>query len=203
MKWKQQILMAGASVLSAIAASLCCIGPIALFLAGATGVAGATLFARFRVPLLGVTIILLGFAWYLAFRTPKPKCCENRACDTPRFDRLRNVGLWIATAFVIVMIAFPLWFPSFALGSHPAKTPGDTRLATLHARIPSMDCTACAIPVRMRLYQQTGIKSVAVTFKSKAVEVQYDPAQISPAQIISKINETGFKVEPAAPQNSP
>ena len=201
MKGKQQILIFGASVISAIAASLCCVGPIALFLAGATGVAAATLFARFRMPLLDVTIILLGCAWYLALRTPRAQCCGNPAI--PRFDRLRKIVLCVATAFVIVMIAFPLWFPSFALDAHPVKTPGDARFATLHARIPSMDCPACAIPIRMKLYQQTGIKSVAVTFKSKEVEVRYDPAQVSSEQIVSNLDETGFKVKSTAPRKSP
>ena len=202
MKSKHQILILGASVFSAIAASLCCIGPIVLFLAGATGVAGATLFARFRVPLLGVTIILLGHAWYLAFRARKQTCCENRACDRPRFDRMRKVALYVATVVVIVMVAFPMAFPSFVLGAQPAKTPGDPRFATLHAKIPSMDCPACAIPIRMKLFRQAGIKSVAVTFGSKEIEVQYDPAQVSSEQIVSKLNETGFKVESTNPRKS-
>ena len=202
MKFKRQILLLGASVFSAAAASLCCIGPIALLLAGATGVAGAPLFARFRVPLLGATTILLGCAWYLAFRSSKPTCCENSACDTARIDRLRNVVLWVATVVVITMIGFPIAFPSFVVGAQPAKTPGDPRFATLHAKIPSMDCPACAIPMRMKLYRQRGIKSVAVTFSSKEIEVQYDPAQVSSEQIVSKLNETGFKVESTIPSKS-
>jgi copper chaperone CopZ len=65
-----------------------------------------------------------------------------------------------------------------------------------------MDCPACAIPIRLKLYQQPGVLKVAVTFNSKDAEVQYDPAQISSGQIISKINETGFNVEPTTLRKS-
>jgi copper chaperone CopZ len=82
-----------------------------------------------------------------------------------------------------------------ALLTRPAEKPGAKPLATLQVRIPSMDCPACAIPIRMKLFQQPGVRNVVVTFKSKDAEVQYDPAQISSEQIISKINETGFSVE--------
>jgi copper chaperone CopZ len=59
-----------------------------------------------------------------------------------------------------------------------------------------------AISIRMKLYQQAGVRSVAVTFATKQAEVQYDPAQISSDQILSKINETGFKAEPTTPHRT-
>ena len=43
---------------------------------------------------------------------------------------------------------------------------------------------------------------MAVTVATKQAEVQYDPAQISSDQILSKINETGFKAEPTTPHRT-
>jgi mercuric ion transport protein len=200
MKWKAPLLVLVASVFSAMAASLCCIGPIALLLLGASGAVGVTLFAKWRLPLLGVTITLIAVSWYLALLTRKRNGCENCVCASSRFGDRNNIVLWTATVFVIATTTLPMWVnavvrPS-ALYSHPAEQPGTRSLATLHARIPSMDCPACAIPIRLKLDQLPGIRNVVVTFKSKDAEVQYDPAQISSEQIISTINETGFRVEP-------
>ena len=204
MKWKQQMLVLGASVFSAAAALSCCIGPITILLLGASGAVGATVFAKWRLALLGITIILLGFSWYPALRARKRKRSENCVCASSRFGDRNNIVLWAATVFVIATTTFPMWVNAvvrpIALFSRPSENRGARlSLATLHARIPSMDCPSCAIPIRMKLYQQPGVLNVTVAFKSKDAEVQYDPAQISSEQIISRINETGFRVEPVEP----
>ena len=207
MKWKSPILVLAASVFSAMTASLCCIGPIAILLMGATGAVGATSLAKWRTPLLAVTIILLAVSWYLAFLARKRKRCENCICASSWFGGRNNIVLWTATVFVIATTTFPMWVNAvvrpIALFSRSAEKPGARPLVTLHVRIPSMDCPACAIPIRMKLFQQPGVRNVVVTFKSKDAEVQYDPAQISSGQIISKINETGFSVEPTTLRKSP
>jgi copper chaperone CopZ len=207
MKWKSPIPVLVASVFSAMAASLCCIGPIAILLLGASGAIGATFFAKWRLPLLGVTIILLAVSWYLALLARNRKRCENCVCASSRLGGRKNVVLWAATFFVIATTTFPMWVNAIvrpmALFSRPAENPGASPLVSLHVKIPSMDCSACAIPIRMKLFQQPGVRNVVVTFKSKDAEVQYDPAQISSGQIISKINETGFRVEPTTLRKSP
>src|SRR5215468_1333022 len=101
MKWKLPIVVLGASVFSAVAASLCCIVPIAILLLGASGAVGATFFAKWRLPLLGVTIILLAVSWYLAFLSRKRKRCENCLCSSSRFGGRNNIVLWAATVFAI------------------------------------------------------------------------------------------------------
>jgi copper chaperone CopZ len=208
MKWKSPILVLGASVFSTMAASLCCIGPIAVLLLGASGLGGAALFAKWRLPLLGVTIILLAVSWYLALLARKRERCKSCVCAASRFGDKNYIVLCAATVFVIAMTTFPMWVDAvgrpIALFSRPAARPiARPPLATLHLKIPSMDCPACGIPIRMKLFQQPGVRNVVVTFKSKDAEVQYDPAQISSGQIISRMNETGFRVEPTTLRKSP
>jgi mercuric ion transport protein len=207
MKWKSPILVLVGSVFSAMAASLCCIGPIAMLLLGTSGAVAATFLAKWRLPLLGITILLLGFFWHLALLARRRKRCETCVCASPWFGGRNNIVLWTATVFVIATTTFPMWVNAvvrpIALFSRPAEQPGAGPLVTMHVRIPSMDCPACAIPIRMKLFQQPGVRAVVVTFKSKDAEVQYDPAQISSGQIISKINETGFSVEPTTLGKSP
>lgn len=199
MKLKGPILAVGASVVSAMASSLCCLVPIAALLFGTGGFAAATLFAKCRLPLLGATTVLLGLAWYLTYIARKQVPCECSPCSLTRIAGKRNFLLWAATVFIIATATFPILFSALAgrvgLTPHPVTiTPGQERFA-LHATIPSMDCAACAIIIRMKLYDMPGVRNVAVTFGNKSAEVQYDPSQISSEQIISKINETGFRAE--------
>lgn len=199
MKLKRHILAVGASVVSAVAGSLCCLGPIGALLVGTGGFAGATVFAKWRLPLLGTTTVLLGLAWYFAFMAPRQMHCESGVCFTRRLGGKRHVVLWMATALIIAAATVPMCFNAiaarFGLFSRSITNRAAANVATLHASIPSMDCAACGISIRKKLYQQTGVRSVAVTFATKQAEVQYDPAQISSDQILSKINETGFRAE--------
>ena len=55
----------GAGLLAAFVASLCCITPVAAFLAGIGGVGSTFAWVEpFRPWLIGITALMLGFAWY-------------------------------------------------------------------------------------------------------------------------------------------
>ena len=70
------------SVLSAIAASLCCIGPLVAVIVGASGFAAAGLFAQWRPLFLTITVLMLVAAWYLTYRHPKAGSLLDRAVLT-------------------------------------------------------------------------------------------------------------------------
>jgi len=72
---EKEKLALGGSFLSAIAASLCCIGPFVAVIVGARGFAAAGLFAQWRPPFLTITALMLAAAWYLGYRRPKPGTC--------------------------------------------------------------------------------------------------------------------------------
>jgi mercuric ion transport protein len=99
----------GASIVAAIAASMCCILPIVFVLIGA-GVAGAAaFFATWRPLLLAITLVLLGFGFYFAYRRPVQSCEPGSACELPGAKRAGRLWLWIATALVIAFAAFPVY----------------------------------------------------------------------------------------------
>src|SRR5438132_10638740 len=100
------LTVAGA-VVSALLASVCCIGPLVL---AVLGIGGAGLLARFEVyrPVFTVaTFALLGVGFWLAYR--KPKVIEGDACgcEYPRANRLGRALLWIAAAVAIVFWSAP------------------------------------------------------------------------------------------------
>lgn len=63
----------GAGLLTAIAASLCCITPVLALVAGTSGLASTFSWLEPARPyFIGLTILVLGFAWYQKLK-PKSK----------------------------------------------------------------------------------------------------------------------------------
>lgn len=191
----------GGSVLAAITASLCCIGPLIAVALGAGGFAVSAVFQKWRPVFLGVTFALLALAWYLTYRKPKASCEEGSACATKPVTKWNKVVPWFSTAFVLAAVAFPSLSSAIlsrALSnSDPAVSnvaPGNS--AVLKVKIPSMDCAACAAGIQAMLRQQAGVQSAQVSFETKEAVVRYDASKVSPEKITSAIDETGFKAEP-------
>lgn len=111
----------GASVVAAIAASMCCILPIVFVMVG-VGVAGAAaFFARWRPVLLGITFALLGLGFYFTYRTSGQTCEPGSACERQEINKAGRLWLWIATTFVILFAAFPYYsgpVANFLLSKH-------------------------------------------------------------------------------------
>ncbi len=97
----------GASVVAAVAASLCCILPIIFAVAGAGIIGASAFFAAWRPYLPAVTALLLAAGFYFAYRKPKHACEPGSACEVPSVNKKGRTGLWIATAFVGAFAAFP------------------------------------------------------------------------------------------------
>jgi copper chaperone CopZ len=188
----------GGSVLAAITASLCCIGPLVAVALGASGFAASAVFEKWRPVFLGVTFALLALAWYLTYRKPKAACEEGSACATKPVSKWNNVVLWFATAFVLIAAAFPS-LSSAILRATQRSAPvaaTDGNSAVLKVKIPSMDCAACALSIQSVLKKQAGVQQAQVSFDTKEAVVQYDATKLSREKIIAAIDQTGFKAEP-------
>lgn len=200
----------GGSILAAITASLCCIGPLIAVGLGAGGFAASAAFEKWRPVFLGVTFALLALAWYLTYRKPKVACEEGAACATKLVAKWNKVVLWFATAFVLVAAVFPSLSSAIlqanqssadACCAPPAVAAGNN--AELSVKIPSMDCAACAAGIQSMLRKQTGVQTAQVNFDTKVAVVRYDAAKISPEKIVAAIDQTGFKAEPTTIKGKP
>src|SRR5215471_5062788 len=81
---------------SAIVASICCFGPLALALLGLGGGAILLKFEPYRPYFLGATALFLGAAFYLTYRRPRPQECEpGSVCARPSSLKRQKVILWI------------------------------------------------------------------------------------------------------------
>jgi mercuric ion transport protein len=187
------------SVLAAITASLCCIGPLVAVALGAGGFAASAVFEKWRPVFLGVTFALLAVAWYLTYRKPKAACEEGSACATKPVSKWNKRVLWFATGVVLVSAAFPSLSSAILRGtqSNAPVVVTDANSAVLKVKIPSMDCAACAVSIQTKLGKQAGVVTAQVSFDTKEAIVQYDATKVAPRDIIAAIDETGFKAESA------
>src|SRR5260370_36034976 len=117
---QKEKLTAVGSVIAAMAASICCIGPLVAVMLGVGSLAAASGLEKWRPLFLGVTFVLLGFAWYLTYRKPKAGACEEGAvCATKPGLKGSKVVLWIATALAVALAALPLYAGAGARLVHP------------------------------------------------------------------------------------
>lgn len=105
-------LLALGGVLGAVGAASCCILPLALFSAGATGawIGNLGALAPYQPVFLVVAFGFLGAGLWRVYR--RPKACDARSvCARPGLRRLSKVGLWSALVVVAAAIAFPYVAP--------------------------------------------------------------------------------------------
>src|SRR5262249_29691786 len=98
----------GGSVLAAIAASLCCIGPLVALAFGLGTFGAAAAFEGLRPYLLGLTALLLAGAFYITYRK-RQVMCEDGSCKIGRAGRASRVMLWVVTVAVVTLAAFPYY----------------------------------------------------------------------------------------------
>lgn len=103
----------GAAVASAVAASLCCVGPIIAVSFGVTSLAALAKYEPFRPFFSILTIIILGAAFYMTYRRPPADNCEpDSVCSTSggqTMQRVNRVMLWVVAAIAIIILTFPAW----------------------------------------------------------------------------------------------
>jgi mercuric ion transport protein len=101
-------------VASAMAASACCIGPVAFSLIGAgTLGASAVKLEPYRPWLIGITVVLTGVALYSAYRRPSASSDCDAANCTLRSRRGARLLAWTAAILAGVLIAFPYYIGWF------------------------------------------------------------------------------------------
>ena len=94
---------------AAVAASACCIAPVLFSLLGAGALgASAIKFEPYRPWFLGLTVVVLGVAFYSAYRPVAADTCADSTC-TPNSKRTAKIIVWIAAALVTLLITFPYY----------------------------------------------------------------------------------------------
>ncbi len=107
--------LAGA-VISAAAASLCCVGPLLLMGLGVSGawISRLTLFEAYRPLFMAAAVVFLGLGFYRTYRKPKEAACvAGSFCANPLSRRINRITLWTVTLLVTALLLFPYAAPYF------------------------------------------------------------------------------------------
>jgi mercuric ion transport protein len=187
-------LTLGGAVLAAIAASSCCIGPLIL---AALGVGGAGAFATmgvYRPHILAVTTALLTGGFYLTYRKPRVAAGDVCGCESlkPNASRAARLGLWIATALVVIFAAAP---PLLAAASHRGPSPiaAGQHVEQAVLVVQGLDCDACAAPIRTALAKVGGFHDLKLDLKAQTVSVTYEAAAGRLEAYVAAINRLGYE----------
>lgn len=91
-----------------VAATIFCCLPFATGIVGAGVAAYGTRFAPLQPYLAGVSLALLAYAFYQAYR-PGAVSCVSEHCDVTSSTRYRRVALWLVTVVVCLLLTAAWW----------------------------------------------------------------------------------------------
>lgn len=186
--------LASASIVSAVLASLCCIGPLVAVGLGLGAFSAATFFESLRPYLLTATGALLAGAFYLTYRKQPLEKCEGDVCAVGPDQKSKKILLWVITAAVAAFAAFPYYSSVFwgggATASASTTTAGELETAVFD--VEGMTCAGCAASIDNALKSTSGVRSATVDLEGKIARVSYDPSRATTERLLTVINDTGF-----------
>lgn len=198
--------LAGASILSAIAASLCCITPVLALISGAGGIASSFSWLEPARPyLLGITILVLGFAWYQKL---KPRTAEEIQCaceedEPPPFMQTKKF-LGIVTVFTFLMMAFPYYGHIFyPKADKEVVVVSSDNIQEVKFNVSGMTCASCEEHVKHAVNELPGIVSVSASSDEGIANVKFDNSKTDKSAITKAIDATGYKVSGEVAKDNP
>ncbi|MEQ9289559.1 MAG: mercuric transport protein MerTP [Cyclobacteriaceae bacterium] len=192
---KKPLLTGG--ILAALASSLCCITPVLAVVAGASGIVSTfSWLVPARPFFVGITVIVLGFAWYQKF---KPRKKDVIACDCEEDEKLSFLQtrkfLSIITVFATLMLAFPLYAHMFYPKAEKEVIIVDkSDIQAVRFEIKGMTCQGCAAHVDHEVNRLDGILKVTTSYEQGNAVVEFDKSKTSTGKIEEAINSTGYSV---------
>ncbi|PCH65717.1 MAG: heavy metal transporter [Bacteroidetes bacterium] len=204
----------GAGILSAVAASLCCITPVLALIAGSSGIAASFSWLEPARPyLIGITVLVLGFAWYQKL---KPKKADEINCDCeparpgggeddlpagasakagkPSFLQSKKF-LGLVTIFAAIMLVFPyyshIFYPETKVNIIIVD-PNNIQQASFE--ISGMTCPGCEEHIKHAIAELPGYIEATANFKEEKATVKFDKSKTDIEKVIEAINETGYTV---------
>lgn len=184
----------GAGLLSAFTASLCCVTPVFAFLAGIGGIASTFSWLEpFRPYFIGLTVLLLGFAWYQKLR---PQWDPDCACEeNPSFWQSKGF-LGVVTILAALLMTFPYYSEAFFPAQQQKKVVyiQESQVRTITLDIKGMTCTGCETTVENAASGVEGVLKAEASYDTGRATIKYDKSKTGRKEIVAAINKTGFTV---------
>ncbi len=192
---KSENKLIGAGLLTAITASLCCITPVLALIAGTSGMASTFSWLEpFRPYLIGLTVLVLGFAWYQKLKPQKEIDCECETDEKPKFIQSKTF-LGIVTVFAILMLSFPYYSGIFYPNTEKQIIVVDkSDIKTTEFKISGMTCASCEENVNREVNKLNGIVISKASYENENAIIEFDKTKTNEAEIEKAINSSGYKV---------
>ncbi|MSS76453.1 MAG: hypothetical protein EXR90_06225 [Methyloglobulus sp.] len=102
------------TALSAIGASVCCVGPLLLLSLGIGGawMSSLTSMESVRPFFILLTLVFIGLGYRKLYVLLK-NCEEGKACVLPEDIHKQHMIFWIGSALILLLLAFPWYAPIF------------------------------------------------------------------------------------------
>ena len=188
-----------AGALTAIAASLCCITPFIALLAGSSSIAANFSWIEPARPyLIGLSVAVLAFAWYLKLKPAKTNDMDCNCETTKKTSFFQSkTFLGIITVFAALMMTFPLYAKMF----YPKPKAETTAFAVVDNKqqikftIQGMTCEACEEHVNNELSKVNGVLAYKTSYVTRSSLVTFNKSKVDVKTIESVIKKTGYKVK--------
>ena len=192
---KSENKLAGLGLLTAISASICCITPVLTLLAGTSGLASTfSWLDPLRPYLIGLTVLVLGFAWYQKLKLQKQVDCNCETTEKTPFIQTKKF-LAIVTFFAGLMLAFPMYghvfFPKI---ENQSMITDQTNIQTTKFTIDGMTCSGCEEHVNHEVNMLIGIIKTTVSYENGNAVIEFDQTQTDTDEIEKAISKTGYSV---------
>lgn len=178
------------AVVSAVGASVCCLGPLLLLALGAGGawVGNLTAMEKYRPIWTAATLIFLGLAFLKVYRKPKEKPCCAEDASRPEAGSRNRILFWVVAVFALGLLFLPYIIPYAFAG----ESRGSTATQQVTLSVQNMTCAACAVTVKKSLVRLDGVKDAKVTANPPRAVVTYDPARVSAGRLADATTKAGF-----------
>lgn len=190
MKSKSVTTITG-TILAAILASSCCLGPLILAGLGIGSIGIFSSLEKYRHLFMIATFAFIGMAFYLAYRKKKSEeCCD---INKVKMDRIKKVSLWVISVIAVCLLLFPYIYGAF--GKSPSEIPVSDDLQQVVIKVEGMTCETCAISINFALLKIQGVRAVNVSLEKGEAIVGFDNnfKDIPTNRLLTAIENIGYK----------
>ena len=199
----RRTILFGSSLITALAASLCCILPLIAAMGGVAVLAVAATFKSYRPYLLFVTAVLFLGGAIVAYRDYRRDCQPGSVCETKPVTRLSVLSLGVLAALVVFLATFPYYSGSvvqaFAAAPDRKAAPDVKKesagsLRTVQFVISGMTCASCASGLEASFRNMPGVKEAKIDYDKKEATVRFDPAKQTEEAVKMLVADAGYTV---------
>lgn len=180
------------SVVGAVLASACCLGPLILGAVGAGSLGVAVALAPYRPWFLALTTALLGVGFYLAYRPLRQEACgPDGSCPPPRSRTPQRVTLWAVSALTVALATYPSWGAGIGRrGAAPSALPARAQVVVLD--VSGMTCADCESEIAKELEREPGVRQARVSYEQGRAWVEID-RKASMARLTAAVARAGYE----------